>query len=138
MESTGAQLEADAIWAAVGNIKDPCLIGPNGGTPHRGTKHFRAGAKVYVIDWYSSDTVTVIGQHRKGRRYICIAMPSRHIENLRVKRVYGPTVVRLARAHFHADCRWPDKAFAEHLCGIAAWPAPSTDQSTASDRPPTG
>lgn len=86
--------EASAIWAAVGNIKDPCLIGPEGGEPHRGTKHFRAGAKVYVIDayWGTVSTVTVIGQHRKSRQFMCIALAAKHIENLRVKLVYRASI----------------------------------------------
>ena len=44
-----------------------------GGEAKQGTKHFRAGAKVYVIDafWGTCDSVTVIGQHRSSRRFIC-------------------------------------------------------------------
>jgi hypothetical protein len=37
-------------------------------------KHFRGGAKVYVIDafWGMYDSVTVIGQHRKSRKWMCL------------------------------------------------------------------
>ena len=124
MTSEPKQSEASAIWAAVGNLKDPCLIGPEGGEPHPGTKHFRGGAKVYVIDafWGTLDSVTVIGQHRKSRRFICIALKAKHIENLRVKLIYSPQVRRLAEEHFGKDRALPTKEDAERLCGLADWP----------------
>lgn len=124
MATETEQFEASAIWAAVGNIKDPCLIGPEGGEPHRGTKHFRAGAKVYVIDafWGTLDSVTVIGQHRKSRRFMCIALKAKHIENLRAKLVYSPAVRRLAEEHFGKDRALPTKEYAERLCGLTGWP----------------
>jgi len=123
MTNETEQSEASAIWAAVGNIKDPCLIGPEGGEPNHGTKHFRAGAKVYVIDafWGTLDSVTVIGQHRKSRRFMCITVRAKHIENLRVKLVYSPTVRRLAEEHFGGR-PLPTQEDAERLCGVTNWP----------------
>lgn len=123
--STGEQqLDDSSLWAAVGNIKDPCLIGPDGGEPHSGTKHFRAGAKVYVIDafWGTCNSVTVIGQHRKSRRFICIALRAKYLENLRVKLVYSPTVRCLAEQHFGPNRKLPTKEDAERLCGVSEWP----------------
>lgn len=117
--------ESSAIWAAVGNVKNACLVGPEGGEPQRGTKHFRAGAKLYVIDayWGGVDSVTVIGQHRKSRRFICIAMKAKHIANLRARLVYSPSVRRLAEEHFGSGRALPTKEDAERLCGyLASWP----------------
>jgi len=121
MTKEAEQSEASAIWAAVGNVKDPCFI--DGGEPNHGTKHFRAGAKVYVIDafWGTLDSVTLIGQHRKSRRFICIALKAKHVENLRVKLVYSPAVRRLAENHFGTR-PLPTREDAERLCGLTNWP----------------
>ena len=42
----------------------------------RGTKHFRGGAKVHVIDahWGTCEVVTVIGHHRASGRYAKLDM----------------------------------------------------------------
>lgn len=124
MTTDPAPVEPPAIWAAVGNIKDPCLIGPAGGEPSAGTKHFRAGAKVYVIDayWGVPETVVVIGQQRSSRRFMCIAMNARHIENARAKLVYSPTVRRLAQKHYGPDRALPTKEDAERLRGLTGLP----------------
>jgi hypothetical protein len=118
------------VWAAVGNIKPTRKWGPDGAEERSGTKHFRPGAKVFVIDafWGSgASTVTVIGQHRKSRRFLCLHMPARHIENPRPKPVYSPAVRNLIVEYYTAD--WdgsgtmgPDQEYAERLCSaIRHW-----------------
>ncbi|MBI5759525.1 MAG: hypothetical protein HZA46_13485 [Planctomycetales bacterium] len=89
------------LWAAVANVKETCRKGSGGEEVHNGTKHFRGGANVYVIDafWGMCDSVTVIGQHRKSRKFMCVRMPARHVENLRLKLVYSPVVLALMREH---------------------------------------
>ena len=90
------------MWAAIGNIKRICHKGSGGVEEVSGTKHFRAGAKVYVIDafWGPCHSITVIGQHRKSRRFMCLHMPAKHVENLSLKLVYSPAVRCLMEAHF--------------------------------------
>jgi tRNA-binding protein len=119
-DATTGPPDSAAVWAAVGNVKDPCMIGPDGGQPQRGTKHFRAGAKVFVIDayWGNPGTVTVIGHHRKSGRLLCIALPAKHIENPRTKLVYSPTVRRLVEEHFGSGRALPDKEYADRLCDL--------------------
>jgi hypothetical protein len=116
------------LWAAVGNIKETCRKGPGGREENPGTKHFRGGAKIYVIDafWGTCDDVTVIGQHRKSRKYMCLSMPARHIENLRVKLVYSPAVEALMREHYAKSGRPepPGKEYAEQIAAaIPLWEA---------------
>lgn len=110
------------LWAAVANVKKACRTGPDGAEVHHGTKHFRGGAKVYVIDafWGTCDSVTVIGQHRKSREFMSIHMPARHLENLRLKLVYSPIVLDLMRAHYATTGRTETlgKEFAEEICRV--------------------
>lgn len=139
-DATTGLPDATTVWAAVGNVKDPGMIGPEGGQPRRGTKHFRAGAKVFVIDayWGTLGTVTVIGHHRKSGRVICIDLPTKHIENPRAKLVYSPTVRRLVEEHFGAGRGLPDKEYADRLCGLIAGSRGDTVvvQHGSDDRPP--
>jgi hypothetical protein len=115
---------SDAIWVAVGNIVRLHAYGPGGADLKPGTKHFRAGARIYVIDafWGTCDSVVVIGQHRKSRRFMRIAMRAKLIENLRPKLVYSPAVIRLIREHF-AEREIPTKEDAERICQVVpTWP----------------
>ena len=118
MEDASTQPLEPAIWAAVANVKNPCRVGPEGGKPQRGTKHFKGGAKVYVIDayWGTCDRVTAIGIHRKSRRYICVDMPARHLENLRSKLVYSPAVRKLTMTHFGTERELPTEDDALKIC----------------------
>jgi hypothetical protein len=130
MEFGTAKDRLPGIWAAIGNMKDPCLVGPDGGEAMPGTKHFRAGAKVHVIAafWGMGDEVTVIGQHRKSRRYMCVSMAARHIENPRPHLVYSPAIVRLVHEHFAGNERWiPTKDDADKLCALISRRAGNRD-----------
>jgi len=111
--------ENDAVvWSATGNIRKECRFGPNGSDRRPGTKHFRGGAKVYVIDayWGTCHTVTVVGHHRANGRYIKINMRAKHIENLSPKIVYSPKVVQLIREHFADRLNFATKEHAEQIC----------------------
>jgi hypothetical protein len=139
----GARVESASttpseLWAAVANVKQVCHMGPNGAEERDGTNHFRGGAKVYVIDafWGMCDAVTVIGQHRKSRKWMCLHMPARHLENLRLKLVYSPAVLALMREHYSASGRSepPGREYAEQICEIVprweasgAEPGPTVD-----------
>jgi len=131
------------LWAAVANVKEVCHVGPGGADERSGTKHFRGGAKVYVIDafWGMCDAVTVVGQHRESRGWMCLHMPARHLENLRLRLVYSPAVLSLMREHYAATGRAepPGREYAEQICAVvprwgsgAAEPGPPPDRGPAS------
>jgi len=58
--------------------------GPKGAETRCGTKHFKPGAKVYLVDAYwgmGAESVTVVGHHWRSRRLITLAMRSAHLTN---------------------------------------------------------
>jgi hypothetical protein len=125
-------------WAAVASIREACRKCPGGEEVRKGTKHFRSGAKVYVIDafWGTCHSVTVIGQHRKSRMWMCLHMPARHLENLRPKLVYSPTVLTLMREHYAASgyIRPPGREYAEQICTVVPrWGSPLGEQGAELD-----
>jgi hypothetical protein len=95
------QNPGDALWCIVGNVVEERAYGPGGVETRRGTKHFRPGAKVHIIDWYpgGSYAIVVVGQHRRSRSFIKVVMNVNHVENLRVKMIYNPKVIEIASAH---------------------------------------
>ena len=117
------------LRAAVGNVRRAIPAGPGGEQERNGTRHFRGGAKVFVIDafWGTCDSVTVVGQHRKSRRYLRLHMRAGALENLRVGLVYRPAVLAPIREH-HAEVGRdapPGKESAEQLChSIPLWREP--------------
>jgi len=126
------------LWAAIANVKKVCHKGPSGEEEHNGTTHFRGGARVYVIDafWGLCNAVTVIGQHRKSRKWMCLNMPARHIENLRLKLVYSPGVQALMREHYVASGRTeiPGREYAEDICKkVPRWHAGPAEPAAAPD-----
>ena len=85
------------IWCAVANVVDYAPRGPGGELIREGTKHFKAGAKVYCFTAYygtGGDTVRVIGRARKSHRWITIAMPTKLLRNGRAKLCYEPPVLK--------------------------------------------
>jgi hypothetical protein len=90
---------------------------------HRGTKHFRANAKVFVIDahWGTCDSVTVIGHHRPGGRYAKLDMPVQHLEQFRMEVVYSPTVLKLLKKHFEGRAAYSEDYAEKLLRALAQW-----------------
>jgi hypothetical protein len=134
VESASADLPE--LWAAVANVRKACRTGPGGEEERNGTKHFRGGAKVYVIDafWGNCHTVTVIGQHRKSRKWMCLHMPAEHLEDFRPKLVYSPTVQTMMREHYAASGRTepPGREYAEQICAVVPrWGSRPADEGDA-------
>jgi hypothetical protein len=74
--------------------------GSGGAEKRRGTKHFAPGAKVYVYDFFwgvGGESVTVMGRHRKSRRFIQLSMPAKHLANWRAELAYSPAVAKVIR-----------------------------------------
>jgi hypothetical protein len=98
--------------------------GPLGLVDRKGTKHFRGGAKVLIIDGYGGmcEQVVVIGHHRASQRYAKMVLPARHLENFRAEVTYSPTVIRLVAEHLGPRFSVEDKAAAEKRASIyRAW-----------------
>lgn len=51
---------------------------------------------------------------------MCLHMPARHLENLRLKLVYSPAVLALMREHYVASGRVepPSREYAEQICAV--------------------
>lgn len=85
-------------WCLVANVVDAHETGQDHHVVH-GTKIFSAGTKVYVSsEW--SDTKSVggsykdIGRARKSRRLVCAWLQRDRMENLRLRRVFSPNVLK--------------------------------------------
>ncbi len=84
-------------WCLVGNVVKEREYGENHEI-RNGVKQLSGGTKVFVapVQWGDGgEDVVVIGMHRYGKRYIEIIIPSRHIENYRMQKVYKPAVLKL-------------------------------------------
>ncbi|MFD9866150.1 hypothetical protein ACFXI8_15385 [Streptomyces niveus] len=87
-------------WMIVANIVRWRRYGAGGQELRPGTKVYRGGARVFVIDTYPGmghEDVTTVGQARNTGHWITIDMPSRHLHTCRARLVYSPAVLRRAR-----------------------------------------
>ena len=88
------------VWCVAANVLMERGYGPGGAEKRRGTKHFAPGAKVFVFYFFwgmGGERVTVIGRHRKSRRFIRLTMPAKHLANWRAELVYSPYVAKQVR-----------------------------------------
>jgi hypothetical protein len=119
----------ECYWAAVANVITERPYGPGGLETRQGTKHFRPGAKVYIIDWFPGmcEAVTVIGHHRKSNQLMKLVVRVETLVRFRPKLCYSPAVNSIIEEHF-ADEGGPHrltKEFAEQLCEVLPrWKAP--------------
>ena len=90
------------FWCAAASVKKENVFGVEQ-LRRKGTKHFRGGAKVYIVDayWGMCNSVTVIGHHRAHGRYVKIDLHVKRLENFRLTLVYSPQVAKLFSEHFH-------------------------------------
>lgn len=100
-EPAPAEGSSDApVWCVAANVLIERGHGPRGVEKRRGTKHFAPGAKVYVYNFFwgtAGERVTVVGHHRKSRRFIRLTMPAKHLANWRAELVYSPYVAKQVR-----------------------------------------
>ena len=108
------------VWAVAANIVTVRRFGPGGNEIKLGTKHFRPGTKVYIIDWYAGmcERITVVGRGRKSHRLIKIVLTVAAVENLRVKMVYEPAVLSKIKEHYPGNMDRLTKTSAETMCKI--------------------
>ena len=97
------------VWSLTGNIVNEHEYGENKEI-RRGSKHFSPGTKVYCIPEFGGmghENITVIGIPRRSRKHIKVTLPTRLIENWRVKKVYHPHILKLLDENW----QWSDKEF---------------------------
>ena len=90
-------MDANKSWrfCAVGNVK--LQHTDKNGQIFYGTKAFSGGTKVYIGDrtyMLNGESVSVIGLNRFGR-YAVESVPINLIENVRVQRIFKPTVLKM-------------------------------------------
>jgi hypothetical protein len=97
------QTEAlNPVWCIAANMVHEREYGPGGLEKREGTRHFAPGAKLYIVDFfwgYAGEQCTVVGHHRKSRRYITIVTRSKWLANWRAELVYSPHVIQEVTKH---------------------------------------
>jgi len=90
------------IWCVVDNVVAERPYGTGGTERRPGLKHFRYGAKLYIIDAFagSCDRVVAIGHHSGSNRYARLVVDIHHVENFRSGLAYSPADLRIAAEHF--------------------------------------
>ena len=92
--------DSKAGWLAItANIIGEHKIGPEQETV-KGTRLFRAGSKVHIIDRTSAGTFVVIGRHRHKKHYIKCFVRSDYVENFRLGKIYSSTITDIAERYF--------------------------------------
>jgi hypothetical protein len=96
------------VWCVRANVVQEREFGPLGFERRSGTKHFRGGAKVWVIDAFFgvAETVIVVGHHRGGGRLVKMALHVRVLTDFKAALVYSPGVTNLLVEH-HAPLHAP-------------------------------
>lgn len=113
-----------AAWVVVANVVKERPSGPGGKELKRGTKHFSPGTKVYILDWHpgTRTRAIVVGRARKSGRLIKVTVSVDAVENLRVKGLYKPHIVKMISDRFENDLSRMSKDRAEELCsGLPTW-----------------
>jgi uncharacterized protein (TIGR02996 family) len=99
------------VWCVVGNVVDARFAAPCD-TPRRGTRLFRPNARILLAsrrhwyallepDRYGSETIEVIGQHRKSREWLGSWVRVALTTNWRIRLVHHPgAIVRLREAEW--------------------------------------
>ena len=92
-------------YILVGNIIDKHYYGEDKEIKS-GTKHFRAGAKVYLLPEYGGmghEDMPVYGQPRKSWKKIKIIIRSVMIKNVRVKKTFDQKIIDMVtNNHFYS------------------------------------
>jgi len=98
-------LNEDFRYILVGNIIDKYYFGEDKEIKS-GTKHFRAGAKVYLLPKYGGmghENMPVYGLPRKSWKKIKIVIRSVLIKNVRVKKTFDPKMIEMiVTNHFYS------------------------------------
>jgi hypothetical protein len=123
-EATALSPRAESTWLITATVVKERPYGPGGEETRIGTKHFRGGAKVYVIGahWGMCESVTVIGHHRSSGRYAKLDMRRFHLEHFRMTVCYSPKVIAMVAAEYLDQLPTMEK-WEQDLAVIDSWPA---------------
>lgn len=92
-------------WCLVANVAQETARGEGGLDIQRGTKHFPAGALLWIppVRWDPGwGRWRAVGRHRgNGRRYVNMVVRADDLENFRVKGVYSEALVRALNGYDH-------------------------------------
>src|SRR6187397_1677533 len=88
-------MQPEGEWCVVANIVKERPFGPGGKETRIGTRQFRGGAKVYIVEGHGGDAVVCIGQQRKSRRFIACFVGTQYVTNFRPAVAYHPKVLEL-------------------------------------------
>ncbi|MFJ4841582.1 hypothetical protein [Streptomyces sp. NPDC088746] len=98
MTAGAGEIPAGQAWLIAANVVRWRRYGEGGQELRPGTKSYRGGSKVYVIETYAGsghEQLTTIGRGRHTGTYITIDMSTRNLHTFRAVQVHSPTVLRL-------------------------------------------
>ncbi|MFB8033069.1 hypothetical protein ACFC5Z_08930 [Streptomyces sp. NPDC056004] len=87
----------EPVWLVAANVVLWRRYGELGQELRPGTKAYRGGAKVYVIDTYAgmgNQQLTTVGHGRHTGHWITIDTGTRHLHTFRAQLVYTPAVLK--------------------------------------------
>ncbi|MGW2179633.1 hypothetical protein ACWCXX_16335 [Streptomyces sp. NPDC001732] len=87
----------EPAWLVVANVVRWRRYGDLGQELRPGTKAYRGGAKVYVVDTYAGmghQQLTTVGHGRHTGHWITIDTGTRHLHTFRARLVYAPAVLK--------------------------------------------
>jgi len=90
-------------YCLVGNIVEKHYFGQDKEIKY-GSKHFSGGAKVYIFPMFGGcghEQIRVIGIPRKRYKMLDVIIPSKHLINVRVKKIYKPDLKEKIAENFY-------------------------------------
>ena len=93
----------DFEYCLVGNIVEKHYFGQDKEIKY-GSKHFSGGAKVYIFPMFGGcghEQIRVIGIPRKRYKMLDVIIPSKHLINVRVKKIYKPDLKEKIAENFY-------------------------------------
>ncbi len=86
--------QPEPVWCVSANIVAERPCGPGGAEMRSGTKHFKAGAKVYCVAFHAGWTrVDVVGHHRGSYHLVRMAIRPEWLTDFKTELVYSPYVI---------------------------------------------
>ncbi|MFJ8862461.1 hypothetical protein ACIRD8_29040 [Streptomyces sp. NPDC102451] len=120
MTAGGGGTPDGQVWLIAANVVRWRRYGEGGQELRPGTKSYRGGSKVYVVETYAGtghEQLTTIGRGRHTGTYITIDIPTRNLHTFRAVPVHSPTVLRLCE-EAGTGGRRPGRQDAEELAAL--------------------
>jgi len=111
---------AAQAWLIAANVVRWRRYGEGGQELRPGTKSYRGGSKVHVIQTYAGtghEQLTTIGRGRRTGTYITIDMATRNLHTFRAVPVHSPAVLRLCAEADVGGC-WTARQDAEEVAAL--------------------